>query len=179
MASASAVPSDPDSEATDAMPPIETAVPTAAVPSGPLGSRTELAPGSAVTPVAGRPDAPGDAPSLRRRNRREASPVASASGGKGPAAARPAEIAAEKATGKFWVQVASLSSRDEAGALSSRLARRGFRAQILTAAGPKGKGKVYRVRVGPYRSEDDANRAATKLTKQENVRSPWVVPDGQ
>ena len=62
--------------------------------------------------------------------------------------------------------------------LRDRLTRRGFRSQVLTASGPKGKGKVYRVRVGPYRSEDDAERAATKLARQENVKSPWVVPDG-
>ena len=89
-----------------------------------------------------------------------------------PAAGAPA------AGGKFWVQVASLSSREEAGTLSTRLTRHGFRSQILTATGPKGKGKVYRVRVGPYRSEDDAERAATKLARQESVKSPWVVPDG-
>ena len=76
------------------------------------------------------------------------------------------------------MQVASLSSRDEAGSLSSRLTRHGFRSQVLTATGPRGKGKVYRVRVGPYRSEDDAARAATRLSRQENVKSPWVVPDG-
>lgn len=165
-----------DSEATDAMPPIETAVPTAAVPAGRLGSRTELAPGSlAATPVPAEPTAPATLHPFEDGTAEESSPVASASGGPAPAAGRPAE----KSAAKFWVQVASLSSREEAGALSSRLARRGFRSQILTAAGPKGKGKVYRVRVGPYGSEDDADRAAAKLTKQENVKSPWVVPDGQ
>jgi cell division septation protein DedD len=168
-----------DSEATDAMPPIETAVPTAAVPSGPLGSRTELAPGSVrATPAPVEPTPPATLHPFEDGTAEESSPVASASGGKGPAAARPVENPAGKAS-KFWVQVASLSSRDEAGALSGRLARRGFRSQILTAAGPKGKGRVYRVRVGPYGSEDDANRAAAKLTKQENVKSPWVVADGQ
>ena len=167
-------------EGAEAMPPVETAVPTAVVPSGPLGSRTELAPGAAVaTPPAPEPTVPATIHPFEDGTSEESSPVASASGGRGPAAPRPAESPAGKPSGKFWVQVASLSSHDEAGALSSRLARRGFKSQILTASGPKGKGKVYRVRVGPYRTEDDANRAAGKLTKQENVKSPWVVPDGQ
>jgi cell division septation protein DedD len=165
-------------EAAEAMPPVETAVPTAVVPSGPLGSRTELAGGAVVaTAPPAEPTVPATLHPFEDGTAEESSPVASAS--RGPAAARPAEPANGKAAGKFWVQVASLSSHDEAGALSSRLARRGFKSQILTAAGPKGKGKVYRVRVGPYRTEDDANRAAGKLTKQENVKSPWVVPDGQ
>lgn len=165
-------------EAAEAMPPVETAIPTAVVPSGPLGSRTELAGGAVVaTPPPAEPTVPATLHPFEDATAEESSPVASAS--RGPAAARPAEPANGKTAGKFWVQVASLSSHDEAGALSSRLARRGFKSQILTAAGPKGKGKVYRVRVGPYRTEDDANRAAGKLTKQENVKSPWVVPDGQ
>jgi len=44
---------------------------------------------------------------------------------------------------------------------------------------PKGRGRVYRVRVGPYPSEDAAGRAAGKLNKQERIASPWVVPDGK
>ncbi len=167
-------------DAAEAMPPVETAVPTAVVPAGPLGSRTELAGGIvAATPPAAEPTVPATLHPFEDGTAEESSPVASASGGRGPSAPKPAEPTSAKASGKFWVQVASLSSHDEAGALSSRLARRGFKSQILTAAGPKGKGKVYRVRVGPYRTEDDANRAAGKLTKQENVKSPWVVPDGQ
>ena len=166
-------------ETTEPMPPVETAVPTAVVPSGPLGSRTELAPGAVMaTPPAPEPTIPATLHPFEDGTAEESSPVASASGGRGPAASRPAETSAARASGKFWVQVASLSSHDEAGTLSNRLAKRGFKSQILTAAGPKGKGTVYRVRVGPYRTEDDANRAAGKLTKQENVKSPWVVPDG-
>jgi cell division septation protein DedD len=170
-------------DAGEAMPPIETAVPTAVAESGPLGSRTLLAGGSdMVTPPPAEPTPPAtlqtfvDGSSDAGANAGEGSPIAAASGGSGPVAKPPAGSATT--SGKFWVQVASLSSRDEAGTLSTRLTRRGFRAQVLTATGPKGKGKVYRVRVGPYRSEDDAERAATKLARQENVKSPWVVPDG-
>jgi len=168
-----------EGEAPESMPPVETAVPTAVVPSGPLGSRTELAPGAVVaTPPAAEPTVPATLHPFEDGTAEESSPIASASGGRGPAASKTVEAPTARTSGKFWVQVASLSSHDEAGALSSRLAKRGFQSQVLTAAGPKGKGKVYRVRVGPYRTEDDANRAAGKLTKQENVKSPWVVPEG-
>jgi cell division protein FtsN len=171
--------------AGEAMPPIETAVPTAAVPTGPLGSRTTLAGGVPGTPNPAEPTPPatlqtfqdGSSDQPEAGAEGESSPIAAASGGSGPVA-RPPAAGAPAAGGKFWVQVASLSSREEAGTLSTRLTRHGFRSQVLTASGPKGKGKVYRVRVGPYRSEDDAERAATKLARQENVRSPWVVPDG-
>jgi cell division septation protein DedD len=77
------------------------------------------------------------------------------------------------------VQVASLTSRQEASALSGKLSKRGYRSQVLTADTPKGKGRVYRVRVGPYPSEDEAGKAAGRLNKQEKISSPWVVPDGK
>ncbi len=167
-------------DAAELVPSVETAVPTAVVPSGPLGSRTELAGGGPVaTPSPAEPSVPATLHPFEDEAAEESSPIASASGGRAPVAARPSEPSSAKASGKFWVQVASLSSHDEAGALSGRLAKRGFKSQVLTAAGPKGKGRVYRVRVGPYPTEDDANRAAGRLTKQENVKSPWVVPDGQ
>ena len=48
---------------------------------------------------------------------------------------------------------------------------------MLAGSGPKGK--VYRVRVGPYHSEDEASHAVTKLSRQEKIREPWIVPDGK
>ena len=165
---------------SEPLPPIETAVPTAAASASSTGrspgSRTELAGGAAATPPPAEPTPPTTLQTFQDGTADESSPVASASGSSGPVA-RPASET-PGTPGKYWVQVASLSSRDEAGSLSSRLTRHGFRSQVLTATGPRGKGKVYRVRVGPYRSEDDAARAATRLSRQENVKSPWVVPDG-
>jgi cell division septation protein DedD len=167
-------------DAGEALPPIETAVPTAAVPSGPLGSRTLLAGagGPAQTPLPTDPTPPATLQTFQDGSSDElaGTPIAVEPGPVGNGSKPSAESPA--AGSRFWVQVASLSSREEAGSLSTRLSRRGFRSQVLTAAGPRGKGKVYRVRVGPYRSEDDAERAATKLARQENVKSPWVVPDG-
>jgi cell division protein FtsN len=36
-----------------------------------------------------------------------------------------------------------------------------------------------RVRVGPYRTTEDARRAAEKLRKQEKIQNPWVVSEGK
>ncbi len=100
-----------------------------------------------------------------------------------PSAAAKAPAAAPKvrgpapASGRIWVQAASLQSHDEANALSARLSRHGYHVAILTASGAKGK--VYRVRVGPYRTDDEAARAVARLAKQEKIREPWVVPEGK
>jgi cell division septation protein DedD len=105
-----------------------------------------------------------------------ASPLAEASPGKSPSRA---SAATHPGAGRYWVQVASLTSKQEAGVLAGKLSKRGWKSQILPADGPKGRGRVYRVRVGPYPSEDEAGRAAGKLSKQEKIGSPWVVPDGK
>lgn len=161
------------------LPPIETAVPTA---SASLGSRTELAGGAlAATPSPAEAPVPSTLePFEDGSSSDEASPLAEASPGKAPAPP-PARVRPAPASfsGKFWVQVASLASREEAGALSSRLSRRGFPSQLLTAADPRGKGRLYRVRVGPYASEAEAGRVADRLVRQEKLKGPWVVPDGK
>ncbi len=91
------------------------------------------------------------------------------------AAARPPAAAPP---GKVWVQVASLSSHDEASALSAMLSKHGFHTVVLSGSGSKGS-RIYRVRVGPYRTEEEAGKAAARLTRNEKVKEPWVVPEGK
>jgi len=88
------------------------------------------------------------------------------------AAARPPAPSAQG----IWIQVASLTARREADALVARLSRRGYHAQIAPTPGPKGQ--LYRVRVGPYRNEEDARRGADKLRRTEKIGEPWIVRDG-
>ena len=155
---------------SEALPPVETAVPTTSVASNALRA--------AVTPPPAEPTAP---PTLQPfddgASEEAASPLAQASPGKSPPHA--AAAGSHAAAGRYWVQVASLTSKQEAGSLAGKLSKRGWKSQILPADGPKGRGRVYRVRVGPYPSEDEAGRAAGKLSKQEKIPSPWVVPDGK
>jgi len=169
----------------DSLPPVETGVPLAA-------SRADA---SAVTPAPVEPTVPatihpfedsaedeaGAAPAAGSRTS-VVEPGPAASAAKAPAhpaakPAAPAARAAEPGAGKVWVQAASLSSHDEAAALAARLSKHGFHAVVLSGSGPKGK--VSRVRVGPYRNEDEAARAVAKLTKQEKIRSPWIVTEGK
>ena len=97
-----------------------------------------------------------------------AKPVGAAPPPKPTAAPKPAAAA-----GRVWVQVAAVSNRAEADALSARLAKRGYRAAIVTD-----KGRL-KVRVGPYRTTEEARAAAEALRKQEKIKSPWVVFEGK
>jgi cell division protein FtsN len=76
----------------------------------------------------------------------------------------------------FWVQVDSLSSKDQAEARRRGLKAAGFASTIVPGTGPKGT--VYRVRTGPYATREEAEKAAAKLSEKAKVK-PWVVPPGQ
>jgi cell division septation protein DedD len=119
-----------------------------------------VTPGSRTTVVGAPAPAPSDAAA------KPASPAR-------PAASAPSHAAA----GKVWIQAASLSSADEAQALGARLSKHGFHAVVQSGAGPKGK--VYRVRVGPYRTEEEASKAVSRLSRLEKIREPWIVPEGK
>jgi len=94
--------------------------------------------------------------------------------------ARPAAASAPSprapAAGGFRVQVISVSSRAEADAEAKRLSRRGFSARVEPGSGPKGP--IYRVRVGPFSSREEAVRATERLAV-EGRRETWIVPPGQ
>jgi len=92
------------------------------------------------------------------------------------AAARPTARPTQAATG-FWVQVDSLSSKEQAESRRQGLAAAGFKAAIVPGSGPKGP--VYRIRTGPYATREEAERAAAKLAEKAKVKQPWVVPPGQ
>jgi len=90
-----------------------------------------------------------------------------------PAAPRRAPSAASPGPPGIWIQVASLASRAEAEVLAARLSRRGHHAQIAEAQTPRGR--VFRVRVGPYRTEPEAARAADRLRQAEKIPQTWIV----
>lgn len=167
--------------ASEAPPPIETGV------APKESAKSEVA--AVTTPATAEPTAPATIhPFEDAAEGDEAGPATPAAGSRTTIAGAPAEAVPPKApkaaaphpasaaADRVWVQAASLSSRDEANALGARLSRRGFHAVVLAGSGPKGK--IYRVRVGPYRSEEEASHAVTKL-RQEKIREPWIVPDGK
>ena len=91
--------------------------------------------------------------------------------------AAPAAAASAAASNAFWVQVMSASSSKEATARRDRLSQHGFPSAVVPGEGPGGS-RVYRVRVGPYKTREDADRAAAKLKSREKLE-PWVVPPGK
>jgi cell division septation protein DedD len=107
----------------------------------------------------------------------EPSPVASAAGKPGEKTAEKvpdkapakAEPAAQKpsptdAVGGWFIQVAAVTDKPAAAAFAEKLQKDGYPA-LLIEPSAKDKKSVYRVRVGPYGSKNEADEAKNKLTE--------------
>jgi len=63
----------------------------------------------------------------------------------------------------FWLQAGAFADEKEADNLRAKIALTGLEASVRSAA--TDKGKLYRVRLGPYQSLDDANRIKATLSQ--------------
>ena len=86
-----------------------------------------------------------------------------------------AEVAQSGSAG-YWIQVLSTTSESEARARRSRLASSGYRAAVSPIRGAKGP-TLYRVRIGPYPSREEASKVAEALDRKEKIRT-WIVSPG-
>jgi cell division septation protein DedD len=77
-------------------------------------------------------------------------------------AKKPAVKAAESKTGAFYIQVGALGDKDAASTYANKLEKEGFPALVLDPL-PTDKKAVFRVRVGPYESKEEADASRTKL----------------
>ena len=69
-----------------------------------------------------------------------------------------------------WVvQVAATKTRGEADTMAKRLSAKGYSAFVLSNSAD-----VFRVRVGGYKSRNDAETVAARLRKEERI-NPWVT----
>lgn len=64
----------------------------------------------------------------------------------------------------YWLQAGAFSEEREADNLRARIALTGLEAQVRAVSIPD-KGTLYRVRLGPYQSLDNANRIKTTLSQ--------------
>lgn len=144
------------------------------------GSATRIAE-SAATPVpaAAATAAPSPSPGLQLFEDEGAAPPSAAARRPASAPAGPSARPAPRApaSSSFWVQALSATSEKEAQARREKLAAHGFRGAVVPGPGPHG-GRVYRVRVGPFPTREEAERVAERLKTREKLQ-PWVVPPGK
>ena len=81
----------------------------------------------------------------------------------------PAPSSVEPAADGFTLQVTALRERSEAEAVAKRLTSKGYAAYVLTT-----DGSVYRVRVGKFKTRQDAEAVAARLQREEQFK-PWIT----
>ena len=64
----------------------------------------------------------------------------------------------------YWLQAGAFSEEKEADNLKAKIALTGLEAAVRPVSIPD-KGTLYRVRLGPYQSLDDANRIKAALAQ--------------
>jgi cell division septation protein DedD len=69
---------------------------------------------------------------------------------------------------KFMLQAGAMKSREIAEALQKRLARSGYKAKVIHAT-TRTIGGVYRVRVGPFGSRDEAMKAMKAIRSEMKI----------
>ena len=79
------------------------------------------------------------------------------------------------AKGEYYVQVLSTSSRAEAARWKEKLAAKSYRTAAVTTIDSK-KGKLYRVRTGPYADRAQAKKAAAKISADFKQKA-WVASE--
>ncbi len=99
-----------------------------------------------------------------------ASPTPSASVPKSPGGAPGVASTAEPAGDGFTLQVTALKERSEAESVAKRLTSKGYAAYVMKPT----DGSVYRVRVGKFKTRQDAEAVAARLEKEEQFK-PWIT----
>jgi len=69
---------------------------------------------------------------------------------------------------KFMLQAGAMKSRETADALRKRLDRRGYKTKVIRAT-TRSLGEVYRVRVGPFGSRDEAMKAMKAIRAEMKI----------
>jgi cell division septation protein DedD len=81
--------------------------------------------------------------------------------------AKPPAVAPSVET-KFLLQAGAMKTRETADALRKRLDRRGYKAMVIHAT-TRTHGAVYRVRVGPFGSRDEAMKAMKSIRSEMKI----------
>jgi len=81
-------------------------------------------------------------------------------------------VPSEPAGNGFVVQVAAVNDRGDAEMIARRLAGKGYPSFVSVPG--SGTPRMFRVRVGKYRSRREAESIATRLQKEEQFK-PWIT----
>jgi cell division septation protein DedD len=138
-------------------------------------TREQLNPATSAAAPAAAPPVPAPTPSTPP-SAAPATGAASAPPAAPPAVvSKPAEPVAatpEPSGPGLTIQVAALAERAEADVIAKRLVGKGYPAYVMAPVA--GAPPVFRVRVGKYKTANEAEAVAGRLQKEEQFK-PWIV----
>lgn len=79
-----------------------------------------------------------------------------------------AQVSAPSGEAKFMLQAGAMKTRESADALRKRLDRNGYKTKVIHATTRK-YGEVYRVRVGPFGSRDEAMKVMKAIRAEMKI----------
>jgi cell division protein FtsN len=79
-----------------------------------------------------------------------------------------ATVAAPAGEGKYILQAGAMQNRETADALRKRLERGGYKVRVIHAA-TRSHGEVYRVRVGPFETREEAVKAMKAIRAEMKI----------
>ena len=129
----------------------------------------EVAPPAAAPPTAGDDlrKTESEATYPESLSRKDPSPEPMAKKPKGKKKEKPTG-SSPSGVGKFMLQAGAMKSRETADALRRRLERSGYKANVIRATTPK-HGGVYRVRVGPFGTGEEAKKAMKAIRAEMKI----------
>jgi cell division septation protein DedD len=139
----------------------------------------ELKPASgkaaSAPPVGGRVDKPRDTPAAPKQQpvASAAQPAASKASAPPPPAPSVDASLDEPSGSGFVLQISALNERSPAELIAKRLSAKGYSASVLApAAGAPAR--MYRVRIGKFKTLREAEAIAAKVEKEEQIK-PWIT----
>jgi cell division protein FtsN len=97
-------------------------------------------------------------------------PVVAATPAKATVPAKPVKTVATPAVTQYWVQAASFEAKKNADVARGTLEENSIPGEVFTYTGSDGK-LLYRVRVGPYETKAEAERAQAELRRIKSFES--------
>jgi cell division septation protein DedD len=120
--------------------------------------------------VSGRVEKPRDTTPAPKQEPAAAAPKTSAPSA--PAQSVDATVAEPSGSG-FVLQISALNERSPAEVIAKRLSAKGYSAYVLApAAGAPAR--MYRVRIGKFKTRREAEAIAAKVEKEEQIK-PWIT----
>ena len=130
---------------------------------------------ASVPAVSARVEKPRDTPAAQKPEPvAPAAPPPAVKASAGSSTAPPVDPSVAEPSGSgFVLQISALNERSPAELIAKRLSAKGYSAYVMAPA-PGAPARMYRVRIGKFKTLREAEAIAAKVEKEEQIK-PWIT----